>query len=161
MADKTFRSLPFAPRRGKGSAMHVRCHRWIAAALLLAGTAAEAEDGIQEKLVPSHRFEVILAPQDAQSTDARTADLYVTRFPGAGWNLAGSCAIFQTPDGPRFKRVISVADDGTYYFASAAGDAAGKTPPPVAGSQPQARVVVDTTRPSLNLDEPLGHETLQ
>jgi tetratricopeptide (TPR) repeat protein len=113
-----------------------------------------------QQTVRNHGFELTVAPVDRQSLDARTADLFVTRFPEKGWKMVGPCEVVTTPYGRKFKRVVRVPEDGVYYFTSRAGDAAGKAPAPRPDEQPQVRVLVDSTQPTVELSSPLGYEKL-
>lgn len=135
---------------------------WVAGIGVLAlGTVfgAESLPGVPRKAVRTRTFEISVDPADRNSDDARSADLFVTRFPGAGWRLVGTCKPSARPGGAKFSRVVSVPGDGVYYYRSRAGDAAGKAPEPTRVMQPEVAVVVDTTRPVVQLDSPLGSET--
>ncbi len=138
------------------------------AACALAGILAlpvRSDEGaladLPETAVPSRHFLMTLRPVDEESRDARQAELYMTRLPGAGWRLVGDCEVTQTPDGPRFHRAVSVPVDGAYYFAASAGDAAGKAPPPGPDTPPQMRVIVDTRSPEADLSAPKGGESVR
>ncbi|MCX7934999.1 MAG: hypothetical protein N3A66_07040, partial [Planctomycetota bacterium] len=111
----------------------------MACAIFAAALAGSAEE-LPAKLVASRRFEVWVEPVGKADAELDKAGLFIARAPQQGWEFAGLCQPCLRPDGKRFRRVISVPDDGIYYFFSRPGD---ERTPPAAEAKPQFRVVVD------------------
>lgn len=112
----------------------------------------------EEQLVGSRHFRLTIAPTDKASEDAETADLYVTRYPGSGWRLVGSCQIKRKDDSVEFVREVKVPGDGVYYYIAMGNDGVGDAPTPEIKSKPQMKVIVDTTAPSVAITAPLSSE---
>lgn len=114
------------------------------------------------KIIGSSTFRLSLKPIDSDSLDARTAELYITRFPQSGWLYEGRCDPDpQNSQNKIFNRVVKVAGDGEYYFISRGGDAAGMSPPPLNNDKPQIKIIVDTTSPKLRFIAPAAGTILQ
>ncbi len=133
------------------------------AVLIVFATCLAARGGeIKERVVPSRSFRLRVRPQTPADHDARTADLYMTRFPANGWVFDGPCEPQPDADGvPQFFRTVSVPEDGIYYFLSRGGDAAGKAEAPTRKDPPQFRIIADTRPPVVQLDAPREHVVLR
>ena len=128
--------------------------------VILLSSTAQAYD-IPSKAIASHTFKLSLKPKDAESLDARTADLYITRFPDSGWIYEGECQPVSGSKDKKFSRVITVETDGDYYFTSRGGDAAGIASPPHQSDTPQIKVTVDTKKPKVRFLAPLKDTILE
>ena len=128
--------------------------------VILLGYTARAYD-IPSRAIASHTFKLSLKPKDNESQDARTADLYITRFPNSGWIYEGECQPVKDNTDKKFSRVVTVQTDGDYYFTSRGGDAAGIASPPHQSDTPQIKVTVDTEQPKVKFLAPLKDTVLQ
>lgn len=122
--------------------------------------AARAAD-VPELVVGTRSFVVTVKPVDEQSRDAKTAELYVTRFPDKGWVLDGQCEVGFENSGPVFSRTVTVPTDGAYYFTSRGVDAVGSAPAPKAGERAQVKVIADTTPPYIKITAPTPGRVLR
>lgn len=131
--------------------------------LLLAvfAAGARAQDGVPVKVVPSLSFVVTVEPANEESRDAKSAELYISRFPDKGWVLDGVCTPKYEESGLMFARAVTVPADGAYYFTSKGVDAVGASPAPLRGERPQVRVIADTTPPQMELKAPKPGQILR
>lgn len=116
--------------------------------------SASRASEVPELVVGTRSFVVTVKPLDEQSRDAKTAELFITRFPQKGWVLDGACEVSFENGSPLFSRAVTVPSDGAFYFTSRGVDAVGAAPAPRNGDRAQVKIIADTTPPSIKLTAP-------
>ncbi|MDR3212290.1 MAG: tetratricopeptide repeat protein [Planctomycetota bacterium] len=123
--------------------------------LLFFHAGAQGGDLVSGVYVAEHEFVVTVSPVDQESRNAESSDLYQREDSHDTWVNLGNCRKITLPDGDvRFVRRVEVERDGVYLFISRPVVKGASSTPPETDSLPQARVVVDTLPPTVEITSP-------
>ena len=112
-----------------------------------AAPAASEPSAVKTLLVPSPRFPLQYAVDDAAPGGPALVELWVTRDGGRSWSRRGEDADRQSPF------AVDLGAEGTFGLKLVALSAVNQgDQPPVAGEVPQLTVEVDSTPPVVRLD---------